>query len=293
MLKYLKNNKGDGSVVPIFLILSITLVSTTIIFCMQLDTNLLRLQKARYAKAVDMSVNTAVATIELSTEQDENQGTSLEKIALGYTLDKRLLVDKEKFSEVFYEVLFRNMQVLSGDRTMEEAFKRYIPLKAIIQYDTIWLSAYDDEWQSYPMFFIDRASGQKIFLTLGTRYYTLRNVNQAWNIESNKNYCSIITPNIDNLPNTYGITQEFKERMLAEIVEDSIESFVNAYKLNHKDYDITLGYFDKSGFSSAVKDVTFFCLVEGIPMKSFFSNEPDRSFRMFSFGGASLRRADQ
>ncbi len=293
MFKYLKNIKGDGSVVPIFLILSISLVSATIIFCKQLDTNLLRLQKARYTKAVDMSVNTAVSTIELSTEQDENLGTNLDKIALGYTLDNRLVVDKEKFSEVFYQVLFRNMQIVSGDRTREEAFKRYVPLKAIIQYDTIWLSAYDDDWQSYPMFFIDRATGHKIFLTLGSRYYTLRDVNQSWNLEANKNYCSIITPNSDNLPNTYGITEEFKQRMLAEIVEDSIESFVNAYKLNHKDYDITLGYFDRSGFSSAVKDVTFFCLVEGIPMKSFFSNEPDRSFHMFSFGGASLRRADQ
>lgn len=280
MVKYLKNKKGDGSVVPILLVMSVTLVSMLYIFYHQIDNSIVGMQKDRYSKAVDMAVNTAMATIELSAEKDINEETNLEKIALGYTLDKRLVVDKDKFKDIFYNVLFRNVQIVIGNTYKEEAFKRYVPLKAIIQYDTISLSTYDDQWRDYRLFYTDETTGQKVFLTLGEQCYTINeNLPEEERFqEVNKQYITI---------------SEAKRNIeLTKAIRVEMEDFVNAYKVNHYDYNINIPSFDSHKFSGAVNDVTFFCLVEGIPIRSFLSKEPDRSFYCFSFGGASLRRAD-
>lgn len=323
------NKTGNSSAIPIFLILVVSFVGTVTYFYKTVDVQIVELQKSKYRSAVDMAVKTAVATIELSTVSDIDDISNLDKIALGYTIKKKVIVDKNKLISIFYDVLWRNIS-LNNSPEAQMAFKRYIPVKAVVQYDTISLSTFDDKWYNYKIFkTIDddndpSTPGKLVFLTLSDEYYTLNNTSDLnkydptidlftisdeiekaekagdtqklekleklkWLFSSeNKTIYSVNDPN-----NPFHITETQKNKWIAEYVREMLNSFINAHKLSKFDYKIMIGHFDDHRFLSAMKDVTFFCFVEGIPIKSFLSKEPDRSFYTFSFGGASLRRADE
>lgn len=307
MLKKLRSQSGDGSVFPTVVIICVSFIAMMVIFVFEIDHQIINLQKARYTKAVDMAVATSAAKIELSddvnaaTEDEQRIGkkeelSNLDIIAWGYGFEKKLRVNKKKLINIFYEVLLRNFQVQGVDRI--EAFKKYVPLKAILEYDTMSLSSYDDVWQEYRLFFIKydpaAAENTNIYMTLSDKCYTLIDKNLPMEqrfTEENRLYFSVTDPN--DLNNTLQVTEAEKNRELGKAVRRILEGFANVYKSNHYGYQLEIGYFDEHKFLSAAKDVTFFCLVEGIPIKSFLSSEPDRSFYAFSFGGASLKRADQ
>lgn len=338
MFKFLKSKKGDGSVVPIFIILAVTYVGSIIYFYKEIDLQIVNLQKQRYISAVNMAVKTAIATVELSDQQDysyntpgADEVTNLHKIALGYTVSKKMTVDKDKLLQVFYEVLWRNVYVYDSFER-REAFKKYVPLKALVMNDTISLSTYPknpgdpDVWSNYKIFanIGTAASPDYVYLTLSDEYYRLADtsnlnnynplidemhpdfltVNSAFH-ESNKVYFTV-DKSADSVPtpadqNTLSepkycaadnMTTERKNRLIAEYVQSSINAFVNSNKSNVEGYEVALGHYDETRILSAINDVTFFCLVEGIPIKSFLSKEADRTFYTFSFGGGSLRRAD-
>ncbi len=332
MIKKLWNSRGGGSVYPILLVLITSFVSLLVIQFTELNNYVISMQKARYSKAVEIAASTAMATIELSNDVSQYNtdgadfgfalGDNMDNLAiisLGYTMDKQLLVDKRRFTKVFYDVLFRNFQVKMEDNAKVMAFKRYVPLKAIIQYDTMFLSTYeeenpdnvkledyyDDKWYTYRMFFRDSVTNKTIYLTLSDKCYVLidetEDVDGDGDVdqddmkerfkESNRHYFSVIDTSVD--PTYSHIDEATKNRELANSVRNTLQSFVNQYKESHYNYNIHIGEFDEQRFINSVKDVTFFCLVEGIPIKSAFSKEPDRSFYAFKYGGASLKRADQ
>ncbi|HBY20143.1 MAG TPA: hypothetical protein DEG71_03890 [Clostridiales bacterium] len=308
MIKRIKNNRGDASVFPIMIIMIVSFISGLVIYYMQFDNHIIILQKIRYSKAVDMAVSTAVATIELSpvTEKHDNIGyqdesSGLEDLSMGHVLNNQLKVDKDKFAKVFYTVLMKNFQVDISDTQKLKAFRRYVPLKAIIEYDTMYLSSYEDDefdvadededgdkdellkvkWHAYRLFYYDEDIGDTVFLTLSGKCYTVLESLSLEDrfLEANRNYVDI--------------DEDKRNRELATAVRSNLEAFVNLYKENPYDYQIKIGHFDEHKFMSAINNVTFFCMVEGIPIKSIFSNEPNNSFFAFNFGGASIKRADQ
>ena len=320
MLKFLKNKKGNASAVPIFLILATTFVVTVYGFYMDMDMEIIKIQKDRYRYAVDMAVKTALSTIELSDEQ------SLENIMMGYSVNKKLMIDKDKFTQVFYSTIFRNVYAY-GNPQRSEYFKRYIPMKAIIMYDTIWISSFEDDvknnplptdtdavihmpdgnddWNEYKIFYYDEdlkfrdrpddpnEKPKTYYFTLKDQYFTLYDPNYKDPItnkpdpfaEGNRDYAP--------LGQLGKPDKAFRDHILAQNVRESLQNFANLHKLNQQGYMLNIGEFQDSELLNAVNDVTFFCLVEGIPLKSFLSNNPDKSFYMVSFGGASLSRADE
>ncbi|MGE5473753.1 MAG: hypothetical protein ACM3UU_05990 [Ignavibacteriales bacterium] len=332
MLRRLKNSKGEGSVFPIILMIIVTTVFMISIFLLNLDSNLRELQKDRYIKAVDMAVNTAMANIELSNEDLNNhlsdqqqqigivyEASNLDLIASGYQSHKRLIVDKEALMDVFYDVLLRNFQMKGLENV--ENFQRYIPLKAILQYDTISVSSgmhydairgkYVDDWQDERLFF--KSGATNIYMTLEDKCYTVNDalaINQRF-LETNKNYFSV------NSTNLLGITPEKKRREMARCVENILRSHANSskliinesgeqkyysnsgigrYQLSFADFDNILHNKDQADKINTTlnspKDVTFYCIVEGLPMKSLYG-QIDNSFVAFSYGGSSLKRADE
>ena len=317
MIKKLKNNRGDGSVFPIMIMIIASFISILVIYFMQFNNHLINMQKIRYSKAVDMAVSTAMATIELSTATEEtvdtktnldsigyqDESTSLEDLSMGHVVSKDLKVDKNRFAKVFYTVLMKNFQADLSDTEKLRYFRRYVPLKAIIEYDTMYLSSYKDDifeevdtdadgikdevvfkgvnWHAYRLFYYDEDIGKTVFLTLSGKCYV---VNEGLLLsdrflEANRMYIDI--------------DEAKRNSELARTVRSNLESFVNLYKENSYDYQITIGHFDEHKFLSAVNNVTFFCMVEGIPIKSIFTDEPNNTFYAFNFGGASLKRADQ
>ena len=292
MMKFLKNNRGDGSAIPILFILIVSLAAIMIIFIKQIDVNLINLQKARYTKAIEMAVNTALTTVELAPALNPDDESNLDVIALGYTLNNKMEVDKERLAEVFLQTLYRNVQ--AKNITQQEQFKQYVPLMAVVQYDTLWMTAYCDKtnWKDYSLGYYDSDNAVYVFLTLEDKYFTLTdNDPDSWNDETKREYHSIFPT--DEIDNPFDLTEADRNQYLADAVANNLTGFVNGYKKSHKYYAVNIGAFDKGSFSNSVKDVTAFCFVEGIPIKTFLSNEPDRSFYSFKLGGASIKRADQ
>lgn len=288
------NNKGDGSALPILFILIISISAVIIILIKQVDTSLIAVQKARYTKAIEMSLNTALASIELSPSQNPGEETNLEKLAMGYTIDNKMQVNTEKLRDVFLQTLFNNVQ--AKNIRQQEQFKRFVPLLAVVQYDRIWLNAYcDSKYVSEsPLTYYDNDDNKYYYLTLRDEYYSV-NVPPSdsdptpWKKEDNRTYYNINNP----ANNPAELTEAIKNKHLADIIESSLSAFADGYSESHKGYKINIGNFDKEGFSNSVKDVSVFCFVEGIPIKSILSDEPDRSFYAFRFGGASIKRVDQ
>ena len=87
-----------------------------------------------------MAVNTALTTVELAPPQNLDAESNLETIALGYTLTSKMQVDKDRLTDVFLQTLFKNVQ--AKNITQQEQFKQYVPLLAVVQYDTLWMTAY-------------------------------------------------------------------------------------------------------------------------------------------------------
>jgi len=288
MVKILKNSRGDSSVMPILLILIVSFFAITTILVKQIDGNLIAMQKSRYEKAISMAINTSLATVELSDD------SNLEAISMGYTVHNQMMLDKTKLAKVFEDVLYRNVQAKSVYQ--KNQFNQYIPLMGVLQNDRISFLAYCGKdlenpnsttltpWQDYPLYVHDEADGKRIYLTLGDDYFTLIDESIPWTTESNRNYDSLSNLNM---------TEKQKNELLYKVVKDDINSFANTYKESHNHYTFTLRNFDKNSFLASINDVTVFCVVEGIPIKTILSNEPDKSFYMAKFGGASLKRADQ
>lgn len=342
MLNKLKSNNGNGTAIGLMLVLIVSIMFGMPYFYKQIELEIINYQKHRYQKAVDMAVKTSMATIELTGYQDINNASDLDKIALGYSVQKELKVDKQKLCQIFYSVLWKNIN-LETNEYRQELFKRYIPLKALVEGDSISLSTYDDVWYtyrlSYDLGFESGGPSDKVFFTLTDKYYRLKDNNllnyydpskaedptsevdatidtpdgtqtvkvktNAAFMESNKIYFTLnpkapafdsndlTTPYIPKYKSTDDLTEAKKNQIIAQIIQNHLNGFVNDKKVSQLNYNIRLGDFDERKFLNATKDITFFCLVEGIPIKSVFSQEPDKSFYTFSFGGASIKRIDE
>lgn len=367
MLKKLKSSNGGGSIFPIMLTIIITTAFMVSIFLINLDTHLRNLQKDRYIKSVNMAVNTAMANIELSDNtaamnselnaQQESVGfsyeaSSLDLLAAGYESHKRLIIDKEALMDTFYEVLLRNFQIKGVDKI--ESFQRYIPLKAILQYDTIAVSngmhydtsidivtglpknKYVDDWQEIRLSCKDPGTDTDIYMTIGDQCYiiepsvmadTTTTITEKFQ-EENRRYFTppkapvppdtdytisyppppnAGTPVLDTTGNPIKLHfyTDDKNRELARCVERVLRSYANNQRANTRlAYQMSIAEFDNflhdpnmtgkvNGSINAAKDVTFYCLVEGLPMKSLLTGKIDNSFSTFSYGGSALKRADE
>jgi hypothetical protein len=324
MLKNIRNELGSGNVVFLILVMMVSIVGTMIFIYKEINVEIINYQKHRYKKAVDMAVKTTMSTIELNSTQSMDQISNLDKIALGYSLSKRVTIDKDKAANIFFEVLWKNIYGRLPTMTYDTVerkqywnaefvyFKKCIPLKAIVQYDTISVAGWDDQWIDSKLMYNagikENGNPDWIFLTLTDDYYRLKDINLPEDDlfrESNKVYFSINPssprydpndnpdPSIPKYKQDDNITDTKKGILVADIINKTLKQFISINKSSFLNYNIQLSDFDGRKFSSAAKDATFICLVEGIPISSIFSNEPDRSFYTVSFGGASIRRADE
>jgi len=359
MLKKLKRSRGGGSIFPIILMIIVTSVSILTIFMINLDTNLRSLQKDRYIKAVDMAVNTAMANIELSDSVDDlnsnlnaqqnemgilYEASSLDLLAAGYSVQKRIMVNKEALMDTFYSTLLKNFQIKGLDKVA--SFQRYIPLKAILQYDTISVSTgmhydtslgyngfpknkYVDDWQDIRLSF--KVGTTDVFMTLGDECYTLIDPTAPMVAsvpaipgeilrfsDANKTKIDVTDP-ANNSVGGVQITPERKNEEMAMKVQSVLRAYANSPKLiknelgvssyyqnanKNVNYQMSIAEVDNvlhdkntadkiNGAINAAKDVTFYCLVEGLPMKSLLKGQINNSFSTFSYGGAALKRADE
>lgn len=337
MLNKLKSSKGGGSIFPIILMIIVTTVFMISIFSINLDTNLRSLQKDRYIKAVDMAVNTAMASIELSNDDLNNhlsnqqqqmgivyEATNLDLIAAGYQSHKRLIVDKEALMDTFYDVLMKNFQIKGLENVAN--FQRYIPLKALLQYDTISVSSgmhydamrgkYVDDWQDIRLSF--STGTRDVYMTLEDKCYTLidpaKPINERY-AESNRTYFDV-NKSTENVIDGIRVDRNGKNARMARCVESILRGYANspkqvisengetAYYTNKgSSYEISFADFDNilhnknaadkiNTTLNSPKDVTFYCIVEGLPMMSLYG-KVDNSFIAFSYGGSSLKRADE
>jgi len=331
MLKKLKDSKGDGSVLPITLVILLISLFVMIIFILNLDGSLFELQKDRYIKAVDMAVNTAIAGVELSNDSNGLEATSLELIGTGYENQKRVLINKEKLVDDFYDILLRNMPIKGIDVA---TLQKHIPLKAILQYDTISVSSryyhekdiaggtvivkeswnknnfdnnkkkYNDVWDEIRLGFRTKL-GTEVFMTIGDKCYTLIDSTlpeEQLFLEGNREYFSVLDSSVSGVKIIDGekITLERKNKELALRVQSILREYASSnergrYNISISDFDYLMHVEDKRIANSinAAKDVTFYCLVEGLPMKSLLNGEKKDSFSLFSYGGTSLKRADE
>ncbi|MGE5329067.1 MAG: hypothetical protein ACM3KR_06150 [Deltaproteobacteria bacterium] len=359
MLRKLKGSNGGGSIFPIILTIIVSTIFMFSIFVINLDTHLRELQKNRYIKAVDMAVNTAMANVELTDEiQTVNaasqqgqmgllyEASSFDYLAAGYESHKRIRINKEALMDTFYNVLLRNFQIKGLDNVGN--FQRYVPLKAVLEYDTISVSSgihfdstknkYVDDWQDIRLCFkcegVTTGVITDVYMTIGDRCYIIKpSAAAATDMQEKfkeKNRIYFIPPNKqeddpanpghkkmlegddpDNpgskIPLDLVMDTQKKNREMSRFVQNVLRSYANIQKTNKNlEYQMSIAEFDYTidknakqiadrvnGSINAAKDVTFYCLVEGLPMKSLLNDQINRSFSTFSYGGAAIKRADE
>lgn len=264
--KFLSRN-GEAAGFAIILVMLAAGFLAVLSLYKDIDAELIMLQKSRHQAAIERALSDALTSI------NSHDPMSLDTLGLGHQIKKKVYINLDKFTETFYRSIYRNMKIYD-DPARQAAIKKYIPMKAVILYDTMYISGPDDTWLEYKLCYDYK--GTMIYFSLTDEVYTLDGA-------GNKVYSTF---------DSFGITPEIKRGIFAWRVRTLTNDFINNHKSSADNYYVNITNFDDKKFEAAISDVTLMCLVEGIPIKTLLSDSPDRSFYCFAFGGASVVRND-
>lgn len=225
--------------------------------------------KQRYKDAID--AGTDAASKYTTYLNEENLYGLSNGFGEGYKDSLNIQLDKENSLKWFYRVFFRNMGI-DENTDLADQVKKYIPVKALIGFDRIYIANEDDVWIKEEPFNIEY-NGQEYLFTLSNQIKDL--TTDTW--------LQI---------NDIGLSQVSKDTLLNQFIKDIIEDAANdrANKESDLYYTINIGMNENDPKFTTIQGVSFVVLVEGLPIPSMNLFNPSEKFYAFSIGGSQITR---
>jgi hypothetical protein len=225
--------------------------------------------KQKYKDAIDAGTDAAAKYTTYLNE--ENLYGLSNGFGEGYKDSLNIQLDKEESLKWFYRVFFRNMGIDENTEFADQV-KKYIPIKALIGFDRVYIANEEDVWIEEKPFNIEY-NGQEYLFTLSNQIKDL--TTDTW-------------LNINDI----GLNQVTKDTLLNQFIKDSIERAANnrTDKESELYYTINIGMNENDPKFTSIQGVSFVVLVEGLPIPSKNLFNPSEKFYAFSIGGSQIIR---
>lgn len=220
----------------------------------------------KYKKAVDAGTDAAAKHITYTTaEQIEGLGYGFGE---GLQHTNNVAMAKHESLQWFYEVFFGNIGC-SKDILTQANLKRYIPMKAIVGFDRIFIADTNDNWVVEKEYIIDFSGVSRKFTLSDQVFY-----NGQWKKDVE-----------------WGIPESTRIKLVNEFISTTLNEFINTHKTNTNDtYNLKVGTDSNDYKFSLIEGTNFIVFIEGMPLPTFNLDKGNSKFYSFSMGGAELKR---
>lgn len=249
----------------VFLVAILTVVLTTQLFFIDFGGQQASNLQDRYKKAIDAGTDAAAKHIAYTTAEH------LEKLSIGFgegmEHSNNINIDKNDSLKWFYEVFFANLGY-SNNLEMQNKLKKYIPIKAIIGFDRIYIADKNDNWIAEEEYLIEHNGVTRKFTLSDQVFY-----NGQWKKDT-----------------AWGIPTETRIRLVNKFINDTLNKHINQQKSNNNEnYTFRLGLDNSDYKFSLVEGSNFVVFVEGIPLPTYDLSKNNK-FYAFSLGGSEITR---
>lgn len=220
----------------------------------------------KYKKAVDAGTDAAAKHISYTTE------TQIEELGYGFgegfQHTNNVNISKEDSLKWFYEVFFGNVGCIN-DTARQQVLKKYIPMKAIVGFDKIFIADANDNWVVEKEYIINVGGVNRKFTLSDQVFY-----NGEWKTDEQ-----------------WGISKNTRINLVNEFISKTLNDFINANKTNTEDtYNLKVGTDVTDYKFSLIEGTNFIVFIEGMPLPTFDLAKGSNKFYSFSMGGAELKR---
>lgn len=228
----------------------------------------LDIMKDRYKRALDAGANAAVSSLEYSS------ASSLSNLGNGFGEELRhrnnIHLDRAAALDWFYRVFYRNLNI-EKDKQAQDNLKRYIPLKALLSYDTLMIADAKDNWIVDIPYEIEY-NGTLYRFTLSERM-----MNTSTGVWGN---------GVD-----FGISSSNREALLNAFIKRKLNHFLNNRENIESSlyYDVNIAVSDIDLKTDDVDGINFIVLAEGLPLPSLNPWKQEQ-FYAFGLGGSEVTR---
>lgn len=221
-----------------------------------------------FKRALDSGADAAARCISYDT------GYYLNKVGTGYGIgtdnSNSIEINKDDAIDWFYKVYFRNLGY-SKNPGKQEYLKDYIPAKALVCFDKIYIADSNDDWVTEKYYDVTY-NGVLYRFTLSDQVMQVSTGAWKRDIEC-------------------GMSEEIRKQLVRSFIQSEIADVVNnrAFPDSGLVYDINFAISDADLKQNAMSGVNFIVISEGMPLPSL--NPWDiKKFYAYGLGGTELTR---
>lgn len=225
--------------------------------------------KKEYTRAIESGADAAAKHTKYKTQED------LENLSFGYGVGyentNNLRIDKMESLQWFYRIFFKNIGIEYSVEA-QNRLKQYIPMKAIVSFDRLYIADKNDNWVVETPYKIDY-KGEVYLFTLSDQIY--RYSTNSWIRQKD-----------------LGIDAETRKTLVSRFIQQNVQNYINASpdKASSNVYTFNLGLNDYEPEVNAINGTNFIVFVEGMPIPGLNVFYPNQKLYAFSIGGTELIR---
>lgn len=230
--------------------------------------NHLDIMKDRYKRALDAGASSAARAF-IYDDMD-----SLEHAAIGFGSETKhgnnIIVDKENALDWFYRVFYRNLGI-EDDILIQETFKKYIPMKAIVGFDRVMIANLNDQWVLEKEYLIDFK---------GTKYYF------TMSDQVRKEDTNLWGRDVD-----FGISPSEREALVSRFIREELNQFLAGRENDESKniYYVNIADYNSDEETENISGISFIVMAEGMPLPSL-NPWKAKKFYAFALGGTEISR---
>lgn len=221
-----------------------------------------------FKRALDSGADAAARCIAYDTSYHlDKNGTGY---GVGSDNSNNIDINKDDAITWFYRVYFKNLGY-SKDTEKQEYLKDYIPVKALVCFDRIYIADSNDDWVTDQYYDIT-CNGVLYRFTLSDQ--VMKVSTGEWKRDTD-----------------FGISESTRKQLVRSFIQSEIEEVVNnrAFQDSGLKYDIDFALSDTDLKQNAMSGVNFIVISEGMPLPSL-NPWNIKKFYAYGLGGTELTR---
>jgi len=225
--------------------------------------------KQDYRRALNAGTDAAVKATSYKDEVDLS-GLSF-GFGEGLENTNNIRVDKDEALNWFYTLFYNNLG-MQDNISSQQALKKYIPMKCIVEFNKISIADVHDNWVVEKEFIINY-NGRDYLFTLSDQVQDVGS--KEWIKDT-----------------SIGLTKEKRQELISAFIKNEIEDFLNNRENMESNtyYTINLGINDLDQMHKTVGGSNVIVFAEGLPLPSLNWFNPKEKFYAFSIGGSEIIR---
>lgn len=230
-------------------------------------------RSATYKQEYRRALNSGTDAAAKATAYEDEVDLSSLSFGFGEGLENtnNVRVDKEEALKWFYNLFYSNLG-LQDNISIQQALKKYIPMKCIVEFNRLSIADVHDNWVVEKEFIINYL-GKEYLFTLSDQVQDLSTL--EWKKDTQ-----------------IGLTKEKRQEIISAFIKNEIEYFLNNREnMESKTYyTINLGVSDLDQMHKTISGSNVIVFAEGIPLPSLNIFNPKEKFYAFSIGGSEINR---